>query len=157
MITLNTTTKLPNSFKLYAVTKIFLILALLASPVLFFGGIKPLLGIFITLAIFLGLPLVLYFLAIYATINFVVQENGMTVTSGLIIKRSRSVAFDRVQNVYIEAGPLARMFGITKVNMWTASVGQMQLNNGQSYNQPDLSIYLKQEDATKIKEMIEAK
>lgn len=154
MINLNTPTKLPSSFKWYGLVKMFVIFGLMASPFLFIGGVKVWSGIFVTLSMFLGIPIGLYFLISASMVYFIISEKQITVNSGILIKRSKSISFDKVQNVASESGVLARMFGLVKISIWTASPSQIEIKGGQTENRPDQVLYLENKDGEYVKNLI---
>jgi uncharacterized membrane protein YdbT with pleckstrin-like domain len=77
-----------------------------------------------------------YFLLYYKFLSFVVENDKITINSGIIIKRSNSILFDKVQNVENVRGVLARLFGISKVSIWTSSPEQIRVYHKETIYKP---------------------
>ena len=77
------------------------------------------------------LPVVAAFLLIslafawlnWARFSWRVDEDDVTISSGVVSKQQRVIPFDRIQDVSIEQGLLARLFGLAKVGFETGSAG----------------------------------
>jgi uncharacterized membrane protein YdbT with pleckstrin-like domain len=136
MINPNIPTKLPEKIKPYWLTKIILLLL----PFLFFPPA------FLILIIFLGLPLFLYLLLWYECFNFIIEENKITINSGIIIKRSKSIPFGTIQKVENIQGIMHRLFGLSRINIWTSSPEQIRTHKGTSIHRPDGRLDLLLED-----------
>ncbi len=144
MMNLNTQIKLPPRIRWYWLTIIILILL----PFLLFF-----LFAFFVLAI-LALPVFLYLLLFYKYFTFVINENKITINSGIIIKNSQSIPFNRVQNIRNVRGILSRIFGLSKVSIWTSSPEQIKAYGGSTTHKPDGILYLITEDANWLKDFI---
>jgi membrane protein YdbS with pleckstrin-like domain len=72
---------------------------------------------------------------VYKNTTFLVKDDSLTVNKGVFFKFSRTVPFNRVQNVTIFKGPLERRFGISTVNISTAGYG---FNRLQGIGNPEL-------------------
>ena len=90
----------------------------------------------IFLLIFLGLPLSIYFSITLASVSFVVRPEDITTDSGILLRRSKAVAFKNVQSVETVSNPLASMFGISTVEIWTASQNQLELSKARMSKRP---------------------
>jgi membrane protein YdbS with pleckstrin-like domain len=143
LIPLNQKTKLPWSVRFYEMAWLFIIYLAIAS--LFSIGsngtdaLIPLGGLMIVVA--------LWQLLDYACVSYIVSENTMTINTGILIKRSQSIPFSNVQNVNNSRGLLAMIFGISRVNIWTASSAQIQINKGNSNNKPSGSLFFRRDEA----------
>ena len=155
MINLNVVNQMPQSVKLYYLVRILLLLLL---PTLFLILIPSArnywLSIFFTLIMIIGLPVYIVLLIDYVFFKFIIEENKMTVNSGLLIKHSKSIPFDRIQNIESIRGVLSQLFGLSTVKIWTASASQINIAKGSTENKPESSFILKTEDAEWLKNFI---
>lgn len=150
MVTLNQTTKLPWSVRFYGLTWLFILLLIITFIGSIGGNGGGAFNLFGRFMIFVALWLLLH----YACISYVVKENTITINSGVLIKKSKSIPFANVQDVNTSRGIISMMFGVSKINIWTASPGQIQINNGNSTNKPTGSLTLNKEDATWLQQHI---
>ncbi len=151
MITLNQKIKLPWSARLYGITWLFIILFIIT---LFIGGlVSDMPDTFNSLGRFMIL-VAIWLLLDYACINFIVSEKTLTINSGILIKKSKSIPFSSIQNIIIKKGIIAMIFGVSRINIWTASPGQIRINNGNSENRPSGSLLIMNEDAEWLKNFI---
>jgi len=150
---LNKKTKLPSKVRLYWLTKLIFLIA--CFSLLFSLPFKGSFGkIFGFLIVFPGLPVFLYLLLYYNAFSFVIEENKITINSGVIIKKSRSIPFNAVQNVENVRGILRRMFGLSTVKIWTSSPEQIKVYKGTASHKPDATIELTIEDGEWLKNFI---
>lgn len=147
MINPNTPTQLPSKVKLYWLTKILLLLL----PFLFFPPA------FLILVIFLGLPVSLYLLLYYNSFTFIIEDTKITINSGVVIKRSKSIPFNIIQNVENVRGIFHRIFGLSNVNIWTSSPEQIKAYKGSTVHKSDGSLDLLVDDGEWLKNFILAK
>lgn len=142
MVELNKTNKLPSKLKWYILVRLILII-FVPSFLLYLLNKDLGKSIFVFLFFFPVLPAFLYFWLYYNILNFVVDNDKITINSGILIKRSKSIPFNQVQNVDIVRGLLQRIFGLCKVNIWTSSVGQIRFHEKETIRRPDgiLDIY----------------
>lgn len=156
MIELGKPNKIPGKVKWYILTYILLLLFI---PSLFFSVFSKSFGIslFSFLAVFAGLPMFLYLLIYYSRLTFIVENDRITINSGIIIKRSKSIPFDKVQNVENVGGLLLRMFGLSRVNIWTSSPEQIQVHKKETTHKPDGRLELNTSDAEWLKNFILSK
>ena len=95
-------------------------------------------GIFwvILLGFILFIPLVLIFAEVFARLSYnnwayELTPGNLKVERGIIWKRYSNVPYERVQNVDIHRGIIARMFGFSSVNVQTAGFsGQQAMAEG---------------------------
>ena len=150
MITLNQKTKIPWSARFYGLSWLLIVL-LLITFVFSLGGSGSSAFSFVgSFMIFIALWLLL----VYACTNFEVSEKTITINSGILIKKSKSIPFDSVQNINNSRGLVAMIFGVSKINIWTASPGQIHINNGNSENRPSGSLLIARNDAEWLKDYI---
>jgi uncharacterized membrane protein YdbT with pleckstrin-like domain len=98
--------------------------------------------------------LFLYISIYYSFITFVVDDNKLTINSGIIIKISKSIAFDKVQNVSSIQSLLCRLFGLSILRIWTASPSQIEIRRERSENRPDGILWLNYSDSEWLKNFI---
>ncbi len=157
MLTLNVSHKLPRRIKWYWFTKIASLLFFVSLPFLFFGTITWILSILL-LVVLLGVPIFGYLMLYYRFFSFNVEQHQITVDKGIILKYSKSVAFDKVQSVSNFRSILERIFGLSTVNIWTASPGQIRINtasaNTTSVSKPEISLVLEVKDGRWIQDFI---
>lgn len=150
MITLNQKIKIPWSARLYGLAWLFILL-LVISLIFSLGGhgvdAFNYAGRFM---VFIAIWLLLD----YTCISFVVVEKMLTINSGILIKKSKSIPFDSVQNINNSRGLIAMIFGVSRVSIWTASPAQIHINRGNSDNRPSGSLLLKHADADWLKDYI---
>lgn len=108
MINLNTKEKMPGKIKAYYFVKLILFIFLFSLVFMPLGS-KVWTPVFWLMAIFIGLPIYLILLVAYSAFNFILEEGKITLNSGVIVKRSKAIAFDKVQNVESVSGILRRM------------------------------------------------
>jgi len=149
MINLNISNKLPASIKWYWLAKIFLLIFIISLPIFIFWKL-----IFLILLIFIGLPIFLYLLLYYNSFSFIINDNKITINSGVIIKNSKSIPFSTIQNVENVRRILHRVYGLSKVNIWTSSPEQIRAYKGSTTHKPDGSLDLTSEDGDWLKNFI---
>lgn len=143
--------KLPNRVKYYFLAQvIILVLAVSLFYSLAFGA-KGFLIAFLIITFFIGAPMIIYLLLLYNSITFIVETNRITLNYGIIIKRSKSVSFDKVQSVENVKGVFKRIFGLSDVNIWTASPEQI---GKKGLHKPDLTLELLVKDADWLRSFI---
>ena len=76
-------------------------------------------GWLVVVAIFLGLNYLIAWLT-YKYYKFELTENGFRKESGIIYKKYVTIPYDRIQNVDIYRGLLARILGLSDLNIQTA-------------------------------------
>ena len=138
MISLNSSNKLPiKNIMFYILAEIiplsFLAILLLGKRGFFFS---------LLFIIFIILPGCILIYLKFKFINFIVEDDKITINSGIIFKRSKSIPFDKIQNVENIKGILLRLFGISKVNIWTSSPEQIQVYKKETIYKPAGSLML---------------
>lgn len=156
MIEPNKPNKLPSKIKWYILVKLILILLLMSFP---FYLLNKELGrtILMFLLFFPGLLVFVYLWLYYNLLTFIVENEKITINSGIIIKRSKSIPFNQVQNVDIVRGLLHRLFGLCKINIWTSSVGQIQFSKKEATRRPDGTLDINTSDGKWLKNFILSK
>jgi uncharacterized membrane protein YdbT with pleckstrin-like domain len=182
MITPNVSTKLPGSALSYKLTGsliltiIFIIIAFFlmslgsvqgtstvggATSATTFSTIVPAI-----ILIVIGLLFPIYSFLWYTTFSYIVADQLITLNSGVIFKQSKTIAFNKIQNVNNVRGPMQMMFGLTEVDIWTASPDQMTIttvnygNNQQGVKmqpKPEGKLYLLKQDADDLNTYISQK
>ncbi len=153
MINLNSSNKLPiKNIMFYILTEIiplsFLVILFLGKRGFFFS---------LLFIIFIILPGCILIYLKFKFINFIVENDKVTINSGIIFKRSRTVPFDKVQNIDNSRGLLRRIFGLSKISIWTASPGQIEVHNKVSTSQADQILILTTSDADWLQNFILSK
>jgi len=152
MINLNISNELPKKLKWYALIKVVLGVFLVSFPFLLFNS-DVWFSVFMIL-IFVSMPVFLYTLFYYSFISFVVEKNKLTINSGIIIKKSKSIAFDKVQNISNVRGLLCRLFGLSLFKIWTASPSQIKIGNEKTEIRPDGALWLDYSDSEWLRNFI---
>ena len=155
MLKLQTTYKLPN--KVYLAVLVRLILLILAISFVFyipFNKSMPFSNLFIIFGVLIGIPSFLITSLKVSSYSFILNENSITINSGIIIKQSKSIPFNTVQNVSCKAGPVLAQFNLSSVEIWTASPSQITIRNGRSETSPTNVLTLEKDDAHWLKDLI---
>ena len=151
---LNISLKMPNRVKFYYLIKLIL-LTLFAIFLFSLPGSRIFRLIMTWLIVFfIDVPVFIYLLLDYRNFSFIVKDNDIIVNSGILTKRSKLIPFDKIQNIDLKSGLLIRLFGLTRVNIWTSSPAQIKIRNKQSEHTPDSFITLDAEDAIWLQNFI---
>jgi len=138
------------SARLYGLTWIFIVLLILTVFGSLFGhGYDTFIGL-IGLMIFIAL----WKLLKYECISYIFDEKSLTINSGVFIKRSKYIPFSSIQNITINKGLILMIYGVSQVNIWTSSLSQVQIINGNSENRPSGLLFLDDEDTEWLKNLI---
>jgi uncharacterized membrane protein YdbT with pleckstrin-like domain len=123
MIEINTVNKIPTKTYLYSLTKLILFLSV---PALLLSSVDNTPNTFFN---FLFMFFVLFGLAIYFIIwlrlknfSFVITDTTLDVKSGILTKNTETIPFSSIQNIVESTGVLMRLFGISKLKIWDASI-----------------------------------
>ncbi len=154
MINLSTSIKLPIKTFWYFVAKRILIISFISFLILIPSSEKHFFSIFIPLVIFIGTPFFIKDYIYYNFTNFFIENNKITINSGLINKKSNFIVFDKIQTIKIKAGLIARFFGLSKIEIWTSSPSQIIIKDQKTENEADGILFLKNEDARWLKSFI---
>jgi len=146
MIKVKELTKFTPKVKQYLLTNLLIIIIFL-SVVFSMSGNNNFFGTFLTIAIILGLPFYIYISLMYNSWSFLVNENDITINSGILVKKSKTIPFNMIQNINRKQGVLMGMFRIANIDIWTSSPSQININEGKTSNKPDGNIVLTNEDA----------
>lgn len=128
----------------------------LPHQVLTYYGIRVLVWVILIalfdwkVALVFGVVVFLYVWLQFSYKSFQVNASNFTYNTGIIMRSSKTVPFENVQNVDVTSGILQRMMGLAIVRMWTASPGQVF--DMKHAPRPDLSILLLAADANHIRE-----
>ena len=166
MISLNTQQKLPGTAMVFY-TVVGLMLAAIFTGVgfLFHGGAAascvgvacPLVTSFagLPLFMFIGFVFLVRFVLYGMLFSFIVSEHSITINSGVILRNSNTIDFSKIQNIDNMRGPLQMLFGLTNVNIWTASMNQISFSNrGGGRSRPEAFLPLTKEDAEWLRNYI---
>jgi len=148
---LNISNPLPTNLKWYALSKIAIPVLPLAFVLM--SNQAALAGLFSFVVVFL-LPIWLYVVLSYKFTSYVITESLITINSGILFKRSHTIPFTQVQNTNSSRGPLSSAFGLSHLEIWTASPSQIVISKGKSSNKPDFEIWLDKAQAQEVKEFI---
>lgn len=152
MISLNSRNNLPDKLKLYYLAKLVLILLLIA--ILIGIASKNIILVLLFLLLFVGLPLFILEVISYNNIFFSIDETKIIINYGIISKKSNAIAFDRVQNISCTKGPLLNIFGLSKIEIWTASPGQVAIARGNSSSTPEEILILLDADSKWLQDYV---
>ncbi len=148
---LNVEHRIPLISRWYFTTRAILFTTLLSLPFLLIGG-RDLFWIVFVLISFIVIPLIIFILISNEFVKFTIKENSITVNQGILIKKSDSINFDRIQSVKNSRGLLDQAFGLSQLRIWTSSPEQIRLNNKK--HKPDIGLLLNFNDAEKLKDLI---
>lgn len=154
MIEKSVKNKIPINYFWYAFVKITLLLWLVTIPFSIAGAGPEAYKVIFWL---FGVPILLYLYLSYKNFSYMIDDNKITTYSGILSKRTKTIAFSTIQNIETNSGVISRIFKISGINIWTSSPSQIEIRRGESDNRPDMSFYLSIEDAEKIKDVIYTK
>jgi uncharacterized membrane protein YdbT with pleckstrin-like domain len=90
--------------------------------------------------------------------SYELTERNITVNSGILFRQYETIDFGRVQTIDNERGPLLWFFGLTMVELWTASADQISFSVGsksaEARPRPDTVLILKEGDAQALKDFV---
>lgn len=90
--------------------------------------------------------------------SYELTERNITINSGILFRQYETIDFGRVQTMDNERGPLLWFFGLTMVEIWTASADQISFSVGsksaEARPRPDTVLILKEGDAQSLKDFI---
>jgi len=149
---LNQRYKLPSVVQFRVFTKFLLVISLISFP-FSIPEESNFFEVFLGFS-FLGSPFLIYYLLKYHVINFVVNEDKITINKGIVIKRSSSISFDKVQNVETTRRILDTPFKLLLVKIWTASPEQINIKIRKSKHKSAGELLILKEDAKWLKNYI---
>jgi uncharacterized protein len=103
--------------------------------------------------------IVIYLFAAFLVVNallrfkwfwFVLTDKNISINSGIFVRRSCTIRFDRIQDINTFRGPLHLLLGLESVAIWTASVDQ----RAGKVNRPDGLIVLETDTADWLREYL---
>lgn len=167
MVTTNTQNKLPGSALGYLIIGraiigiILIIIGLLmiaagtmhgtttvngvTTPVSFTATIPAI------VVIIIGIIIPFWSILWYMTFSYIVADQNVTINSGVLFRQSKVIDFNKIQNVDNTRGPIQMMFGLTSVNIWTASEDQFVRSGRNTVMRPEGRLYLSIQDAEDLK------
>ncbi len=89
-----------------------------ASPWMISGGIFV-----------LGVIVVVFTVLSYNLFSYAVTGANVVINSGVILRESKTIDFDKMQNVNVVRDPLLMVFGLSRIEIWTASPAQMNFSS----------------------------
>lgn len=154
MITKSIETKMPTEYLWYKTSKLLLFFMLMSLP---FSLQDKSFEMFWRLVLVFGIPTTLYIYLSFKNFSYKIEDSQITIKEGIILKSSKTIFFDNIQNIETYRGIMSRFFGLTKISFWTSSPSQIKIVRGNSNNNPDIYFYLKKEDAKNILEFVNKK
>ncbi len=109
---------------------------------------------FLLIAVILGIPAYAFIVLVYNHWSYIINDNDITINSGIIFKKSKTISLKAIQNINQKRGPIMRLFDIVSVEIWTASVSQMNVTSGKTMNSPDGVIMIGEEEAKELQEYV---
>lgn len=180
----NAQNKLPGSVLAYWLFKAAILPVVLTIILVFLSTLGPIQGTsngqpttinvasFGPLIIF-GIPLLLFVLgALYWTLyysmfSFTLNDQSISITSGILFSQTKTTDFRAVQDVATKRGPLLMIFGLGILQGFTASPDQIRVSSGsfrlgggafgtnaRTTYRPDISIPLPTADAEALRSQI---
>src|SRR3989344_1472817 len=154
MIAYAQTQKMPRTVLVYSIIGLILKLCILTLPFMILGE-GEFMSVFKFIFLLLGVCAVLYCWVDYENTSFVLEDGKITINRGIFTKRSKTLPFDKVQNVNVFSGPITTLMGISGIKIWTASPGQRVVsNNGITGSLADGFLYLFTQDAHWLRDEI---
>lgn len=183
MIQSNSQNKLPGSVLVYWLFKALIIPVILAIVLVFLSMLGPIQGTSngqpttINVASFgpfviFGIPLLLfilgalYWLLYYSMFSFMLTDQSVSITSGILFSQTKTTDFRAVQDVSTKRGPLLMIFGLSILQGFTSSPDQIRVssgsfrlggafgNNARTTYRPDISIPLPSSVAEQLRSQI---
>ncbi len=132
MIKLNSKIKAYEEVKRQFVAEVFFCIAILAFVASLVTGYF--FFTFLFLSIFLGIPLSIISLIYLNSINFILEENKITINYGIIAKHSNTIPYHNIQSIENKTSVSGQIFKVTVMSIWTASPNQIALHNERKLN-----------------------
>lgn len=107
-----------------------------------------------TLFILIGLPILFFTTWGDRNVSFVLDDLKLTINTGIFSRESKIIPYDKVQNVKIKSGILSGLFGLSRINIWTAS--RDQAAHGKVEARADGYLILNKEDSKLLAEIVSA-
>ncbi len=151
---LNTELKLPSKLKWLALVQLLLLSFAISFVISIFGGRSAGVGVFIFFTALVVLPLWLYKTVAFKRVSFTLTDGTLTINSGILIRRSNAISFAQIQNISNTKGPLAAMFNLSELNVWTASPAQIHVQKDKTEHRPTGMLWLETANAEWMKNFI---
>ena len=81
-------------------------------------------------------------------------DGALTINSGIFVRRSNAISFAQIQNISNTTGPLAGIFGLSELHVWTASPSQIRVQKGITEHRPTGMLWLEAANAEWMKNFI---
>ncbi len=167
MLNLDTAQKLSTTVLWYKLITILPVLALVWVAVTLWGSFSPQFAFlkssaFVTVA---GLILLLTIGGIYISIwwkifTYKVFQDHIEITSGVVIRHSKTINFNDLQSMNVAFGPLLAIFGLRKVEGFTSSPRQIIItgdgDSTHTQHVPDVLLIVEKELAQEIATIAQA-
>ena len=127
----------PNAIGLFFLQGLFisflalepLVLIIVSFLIAIGEGLMALFTIFLSLVPILGLAM-LWAYFYYQSYKYALEDKVIKIERGVIWKRQVSIPYERVQNVDIIRGPIARMLGLADLQIQTAGMSGIAMVEG---------------------------
>ncbi len=154
MINLNIPHKIPKKVLLYYLLK-FIVLTICFLIVLsIFNALEIGVSLILMLIFFIFIPAFFVLYLRYLNFFFTVKEDGIAIKSGILVKKSKLIPSNSIQNIELRSGILMRLLQLTRINFWTSSPAQIKIRNKNSQHTPDSSFILFTKDAIWLQEFM---
>ncbi len=90
----------------------------------------------------------------YILFTYSFTESSVTINSGILFRQYETIAFNRIQTLDLERGPLLWLFGLTEVRLWTGSADQFNGDEPDLHAKPDTKLILERDTAQAVKEFM---
>lgn len=129
MINLNQEEKPPVKILIvYIITKTTIFLLIPYLLFCFLNAPAFLVGVF-SLFVILIIPIILIAIILrcfhMSSVKFLLNEDKIQIKSGIISKKIKIIPYSKIQSVDIKYGLLRSWFGLSTINLWTSSQGQV--------------------------------
>lgn len=109
---------------------------------------------FLLASIFVGIPYMFYILLYYYNTSFTFDNDKIVKRSGIIIKSSSAIHFNKIQNIDLKSDLLMRFFQMTLINIWTASQSQLSMSEDRKNVKPEIYLFLDTPEAEELRTFI---
>lgn len=154
MINLNIPHKIPKKVLLYYLLKFIVLTICVLILLSIFNALEIGISLILMLIFFIFIPAFFVLYLHYLNFSFAVKEDGIAIKSGILIKRSRLIPSNSIQNIELRSGILMRLLQLTRINFWTSSPAQIKIRNKNSQHTPDSSFILFTKDAIWLQEFM---
>ena len=108
-------------------------------------------------ALLMACAAVIYPLLYYLLFSYELHEHTITINSGILFRQYETINFNKIQALNNERDPILMLFGLTRVEIWTASWDQLAPNTGtlgQIRSRPDTRLFLHKDEASKLRDFV---